>query len=106
MQLTEGAEDRRVVARARDFLKLHRRIRCVDDERAHNDLLDDLQHPMRPYVVSFVNAHAANLAWTTPSTLDYLLRSDLLLRDGIGVELSLKAFGSPHGVNMNGTDLI
>jgi hypothetical protein len=57
---------RRMSERARDFLELHRRIRCIDDERARDDLLQDLQHPTRPYVVSFVNAHAANLASLGP----------------------------------------
>jgi N-acetylglucosaminyldiphosphoundecaprenol N-acetyl-beta-D-mannosaminyltransferase len=98
--------NRRARERARNFLELHRRIRLVNDECARDSLLEDLQHPSRPYVVSFVNAHAANLAWNTPSTLECLLRSDLLLRDGIGVELGLRAFGYPRGLNMNGTDFI
>ena len=44
----------------------------------------------------FVNAHAANLAWDTPSLLEDLLGSDLLLRDGaISSELEkrLQALG-------------
>ena len=53
-----------------------------------------------------MNAHAANLGWNTPSMLESLLRSDLLLRDGIGVKLGLKAFRRPPGLNMNGTDFI
>jgi exopolysaccharide biosynthesis WecB/TagA/CpsF family protein len=92
--------------RAQNFLELHRRIDCVDHRRAYDTLLEELRHPSRPYIVSFVNAHAANLAWRTPSVTENLLRSDLLLRDGIGVELGLKAFGRPQGLNMNGTDLI
>jgi exopolysaccharide biosynthesis WecB/TagA/CpsF family protein len=95
-----------MAARTRDFFELHQRIHCIDDERAHDTLLEELQHPSRPYIVSFVNAHAANLGWNTPSMLESLLRSDLLLRDGIGVKLGLKAFGRPPGLNMNGTDFI
>jgi len=89
-----------------DFLELHQRIHCINDQRAHDKLLEELQHPARPYIVSFVNAHAANLAWNTPSFVESLLCSDLLLRDGIGVRLGLKAFGRPQGLNMNGTDFI
>jgi exopolysaccharide biosynthesis polyprenyl glycosylphosphotransferase len=96
------AEDQR----AQDFVELHRRICCVEDEMAHTELLEVLQHPSRPYVVSFVNAHAANLVWRSPALFDSLLKSDLLLRDGIGVQFGLKAFGRPSGLNMNGTDLI
>ncbi|MDY7228643.1 WecB/TagA/CpsF family glycosyltransferase [Hyalangium rubrum] len=93
-------------ARARGFLTLHERIRCVDDASAQEALLEELKHPSRPYIVSFVNAHAANLGWNTPSMLESLLRSDLLLRDGIGVKLGLRAFGRPQGLNMVGTDFI
>lgn len=92
--------------RVRDFVELHHRICCIDDELAHAGLLQALQHPTRPYVVSFVNAHAANLVWRNPRLFDSLLKSDLLLRDGIGVQLGLMAFGRPGGLNMNGTDLI
>lgn len=91
---------------AQDFLELHRRIHCIDDQRAHDQLLEELQHPSGPYIVSFVNAHAANLVWNTPSIGESLLCSNLLLRDGVGVQLGLKAFGRPHGLNMNGTDFI
>jgi N-acetylglucosaminyldiphosphoundecaprenol N-acetyl-beta-D-mannosaminyltransferase len=92
--------------RAREFFELHQRIQLIDDEKAQEALLEQLKHPSRPYIVSFVNAHAANLGWNTPSMLESLLRSDLLLRDGIGVKLGLKAFRRPPGLNMNGTDFI
>ena len=92
--------------RARKFLELHRRIQTVNDRRAYDELLAILQRPSRPYIVSFVNAHAANLAWQSPEFGATLLASDLLLRDGIGVELGLRAFGRPAGLNMNGTDFI
>lgn len=94
------------MGRARGFLDLHHGIDPIADGRARADLLEQLRNPTRPYVVSFVNAHAANLAWTTPATLDCFLRSDLLLRDGVGVALSLRVLGCRRGVNMNGTDLI
>lgn len=93
-------------ARTREFYELLRRIRCVGDKPAHDALLEDLRHPSGPYIVAFVNAHAANLGWHEPAVLDSLLRSDLLLRDGKGVELALRALGCPCGLNMNGTDLI
>jgi N-acetylglucosaminyldiphosphoundecaprenol N-acetyl-beta-D-mannosaminyltransferase len=101
-----GTPEHTLAARSRDFLELHRRIQCIGDERAHEALLEQLQHPSRPYIVSFVNAHAANLGWNNPGMVESLLRSDLLLRDGIGVKLGLKAFGHPPGLNMNGTDFI
>ena len=101
-----GNSDRTLAARARAFRDLHRRIHCIESVSAQEALLDELLHPSRPYIVSFVNAHAANLGWKTPGMLESLLNSDLLLRDGIGVKLGLKALGLPCGLNMNGTDLI
>jgi hypothetical protein len=88
------------------FLALHERIRCIDDEGAQERLIAELLNPTRPYIVSFVNAHAANLAWRAPAMLESLLQSDLLLRDGIGVKLGMKALGQAPGVNMVGTDFI
>ena len=98
----EDAADSRV----QDFVELHRRICCIDDDAAHAELLEALRRPTRPYVVSFVNAHAANLVWHSPLLSESLLKSELLLRDGIGVQLGLMAFGRSGGLNMNGTDLI
>jgi N-acetylglucosaminyldiphosphoundecaprenol N-acetyl-beta-D-mannosaminyltransferase len=101
-----GIPKRGIGACAGDFLELHRHICCIHDQHAYDRLLEELQHPPRPYVVSFVNAHAANLVWQKPSLLEPMLRSDLLLRDGIGVQLALMAFGCRPGLNMNGTDFI
>lgn len=92
--------------RERHFIQLLDRIRIVEDEAAEAALLEELFRPERPFILSFVNAHAVNLGWNQPGMLDGLLRSDLLLRDGIGVKLGLKAFNRPYGLNMNGTDFI
>ncbi|GAA2235993.1 MULTISPECIES: WecB/TagA/CpsF family glycosyltransferase [Kitasatospora] len=91
---------------ARDFKTLMDRIRIVGDEPAEQALLDELTLLKRPFVLSFVNAHAVNLGWRRPEMLDGLFRSDLLLRDGIGMKLGMRVFGRPYGRNMNGTDFI
>jgi len=67
--------------------------------------LRDLLVPKK-LVVSFINAHAVNLACSDPSFLDALMRADLRLRDGSGVGFLLKNFGIRPGLNMNGTDFI
>ncbi len=102
MQSQEGTRSER----ARSFIELLDRIRIIDDEAAEGALLDELSRPERPFILSFVNAHAMNLGWNQPGMLEGLLRSDMLLRDGIGVKLGLKAFNRPFGLNMNGTDFI
>jgi len=102
MESQEGMKSER----ARNFIELLDRIRIIDDEAAEQALLDELTRPGRPFILSFVNAHAVNLGWNQPGMLDGLMRSDMLLRDGIGVKLGLKAFNRPYGRNMTGTDFI
>lgn len=92
--------------RARNFMALMNRVHIIDDEAAEQALLGELTRPSRPFILSFLNAHAVNLGWNQPGMLEGLLRSDLVLRDGIGVKLGLKAFQRPYGLNMNGTDFI
>jgi N-acetylglucosaminyldiphosphoundecaprenol N-acetyl-beta-D-mannosaminyltransferase len=60
----------------------------------------------RNYVVSFVNAHAMNLACQNPQLLHALKSADLLLRDGAGTQILFNAIGQEPGLNMNGTDFI
>ena len=60
----------------------------------------------KPFVLSFVNAHAINLAIDKPEFLDCLLKADLLLRDGIGSSILLRCLNIEPGLNMNGTDYI
>ena len=85
---------------------LHERISVVDTAAEEDALLDRLAAPEAPTIISFVNAHAVNLAWKDPAIGDTFLRSDLLVRDGIGVEIGLRLLGRQAGRNLNGTDLI
>lgn len=57
-------------------------------------------------VVSFINAHAMNLAHKSPHFYQVLLSSDVLLRDGIGMKILMKSASMPVGFNANGTDFI
>ncbi len=82
------------------------RLDIVADEAAEAQLLRRLARPSRAMVVSFVNQHAVNLAWSRPDFAATLRGADVLLRDGVGVEVCLKATGRASGRNMNGTDFI
>lgn len=59
-----------------------------------------------PFVISFVNAHAVNLACEDNAFFESLVASDLLLRDGQGMKILCQALAIDPGANMNGTDLI
>jgi exopolysaccharide biosynthesis WecB/TagA/CpsF family protein len=78
-------------------------IRAVDGDSTA--LLDEMLSE-RTYVVSFVNAHAVNLACKSPEFFTALMRANALLRDGFGVKILMRVLGKKPGNNMNGTDFI
>lgn len=78
-------------------------IRPIEDRAV--SLFDELLSA-RSYVVSFVNAHAVNLACKNVEFFTALTHADLLLRDGIGAKILMRALGRNPGFNMNGTDFI
>jgi exopolysaccharide biosynthesis WecB/TagA/CpsF family protein len=82
------------------------RLDIVADSRRQRRLLDELRQPKRTTVLSFLNQHAFNLAWTDAAFCEDLLRSELLLRDGVGMAACLRLLVRAPGLNMNGTDLI
>jgi len=82
------------------------RLHAVTDPRQYRQLLQALTAPKKTTVLSFFNQHAFNLAWSDADFRNALERSDILLRDGVGVAMLLKWLGRDPGVNMNGTDLI
>jgi len=87
-------------------LELLERLTLVSDEAQLDRLFERLESVGRPFVLSFVNAHAVNLACRDQAFFDALRASDLLLRDGSGVRIMCGAFGRSPGLNLNGTDLI
>lgn len=78
---------------------------CTDGE-AKNRLLQRLIGRQGSCVLSFVNAHAANLAWRDVTFGNSIISSDVVVRDGIGMRLLLALLGREPGGDLNGTDLI
>ncbi len=60
----------------------------------------------RPHHVVLANAHTLNLAWDDPAYRRVLQDADLVLRDGVGVELAAWLAGRPAGHNFVGTDFV
>ncbi|WP_448207201.1 WecB/TagA/CpsF family glycosyltransferase [Azospirillum sp. sgz302134] len=69
-------------------------------------MLESLAAVDRPTILSFINAHGVNLCARSAPALAAFRASDVLLRDGIALELALPALKLPAGLNMNGTDFI
>ncbi len=90
----------------REVLALIERIRCISSEEERHALLDSLAAVERPTVLSFINAHGVNLCARSAPALTAFRSSDVLLRDGVALELALPRLDLPAGFNMNGTDFI
>ena len=82
------------------------KINVVDDLAGEVRLIMRIARAERPCVLSFVNQHVVNLAWQSSDFAACLFASDILLRDGIGLEVCLASLNRKAGRNMNGTDFI
>ncbi|WP_278381521.1 WecB/TagA/CpsF family glycosyltransferase [Pseudoalteromonas distincta] len=72
-----------------------------------NDALEAItKSKSKKNVLSFVNAHAFNLANKNNDFFISLNSFKYVLRDGIGVKILLKCLGKEPGENLNGTDFI
>ena len=59
----------------------------------------------KPSTINFINAHCVNQQSRDGEYRDALRGSDLLLPDGVGMEIAAKFCGLKLGENLNGTDL-
>ena len=94
------------LSRVEDACRVIKNIKPIANNDERKLLLGSLAAAHKSLVVSFVNAHAFNLAWNSPSFAKTLYLSDVLLKDGVGISLFTKALGINSGINMNGTDFI
>ncbi|OEU77273.1 MAG: hypothetical protein BA869_06100 [Desulfuromonadales bacterium C00003107] len=76
------------------------------DESSKLILLEDLVNRGETRILSFVNAHGANLVWEDVDFRENLLASDWILRDGSGMQMLLRLLLRAPGLNLNGTDFI
>lgn len=90
----------------REVLELIERMRCISNDGERRALIDHLGAVDRPTVLSFLNAHGLNVCMGSDAALAAFASSDVLLRDGIGLQAVLPVLGMPSGLNMNGTDFI
>ena len=81
-------------------------ITVVTDVADRDRLLQSLTTIHKPTVLSFINAHGFNLARKNTVFAAHLRRSDLLLRDGVGMAMLMRLLRRDAGINMNGTDFI
>lgn len=82
------------------------KLSLCEREEHMTSLMKEIIGRKYPLVLSFVNAHAANLMWKNLDFFRHLESSDLLLRDGIGMRFLLLLLKRRPGLNLNGTDFI
>jgi exopolysaccharide biosynthesis WecB/TagA/CpsF family protein len=82
------------------------RLTIVESRQQEVEAINSIIASPKSVVISFLNQHAFNLAFTLPSFRTALLRSDYVFRDGVGVELCLALLHQRAGLNQNGTDFI
>lgn len=81
-------------------------ITLIKDRQQAETLISKCLGSDSARIISFLNAHGLNLCHRDREFANALLQSDVILRDGIGMQLLFKALKSDAGLNMNGTDLI
>lgn len=82
------------------------KLTILNSVRDEDDVLDRLAGFERPVVLSFLNQNGLNLASRSEVFRNDLAGADVLLRDGVGIEVALRVFGDDPGINANGTDFI
>jgi exopolysaccharide biosynthesis WecB/TagA/CpsF family protein len=68
--------------------------------------LDRINNGKSPGILSFINAHAFNLSFADKHFYNALMQSDILVRDGKGMEMMFNALKINPGKNLCGTDFI
>ena len=81
---------------------LHTRVDVISGREAL-EVISTLS-PRRPGHLCYVNAHSLNLAYTDDRYRDVISRADLVLNDGIGLDLAARMRGRRFPENLNGSD--
>ncbi|UOR15118.1 WecB/TagA/CpsF family glycosyltransferase [Qipengyuania aquimaris] len=85
-----------------DLFGLSLQNASIEEAAAH--IVRKAAHGCRT-TVNFINAHCVNLAITDREYRSALEESDLLLPDGVGVQIAARLAGCEVPENLNGTDL-
>lgn len=87
-------------------MNITRLLEKINTYEDHRSFICDLILNKRPIIVSFLNAHAVNLSFSDKNFFNFLMKSDFLLRDGVGIKIACFLHSINPKYNLNGTDLI
>jgi len=86
--------------------QLLKNVNLVTGANSVDNLFARMFSSKGPFVISFINAQAYNLAMSNDTFFSNLIASDILLRDGVGMKIMFHVCGYNPGENLNGTDFI
>lgn len=88
------------------YVEVVKIIRKIFITNSYDTVVNLVESRKEVLILSFVNAHAINMALIDTDFRHSLLRADLILVDGIGMKILFDRLGLHYGLNMNGTDFI
>lgn len=101
-RLHEAPAPAAAVARLGALRVLNTRVDAISGSEVLSALSD--RSYSRPRHLCYVNAHSLNLAYRDEAYRGALSRADLVLNDGIGIELAARMRGRRFPENLNGSD--
>jgi exopolysaccharide biosynthesis WecB/TagA/CpsF family protein len=87
-------------------LKIVSHIQIMRGEHIAKFLAPLAERRQQITIISWVNAHTLTVAQKDSGLAISLLRSTILLRDGVGISVLFRLLGRDAGINLNGTDWI
>jgi exopolysaccharide biosynthesis WecB/TagA/CpsF family protein len=88
------------------YKKLLDKVTFFENKNDALNCIRAMEVQQKKLIISFVNAHAFNMANKDSDFFNALMKSDIVLRDGIGVSILCKLLNLNSGYNFNGTDFI
>ena len=79
-------------------------IQIVKHSESIDNFVTRLARRQEIIIISWVNAHTLTVALKDSGLATSLLRSTILLRDGVGISVLFRLLGKDAGINLNGTD--
>jgi N-acetylglucosaminyldiphosphoundecaprenol N-acetyl-beta-D-mannosaminyltransferase len=98
------APDRALACDERPFIVSARVDNCTIEEAIERICAPPRRERAR--MVHFVHPHALNIATRDPRLRAQLEAADLVLPDGVGLQIAARMLGTPLRHNVNGTDLL
>jgi len=87
-------------------LEIIRNIQIVTNLEDIDNFVTRVARGQENIIISWVNAHTLTVAQKDSDLAISLLRSTILLRDGVGISMLFRLLGRDAGFNLNGTDWI